>query len=136
VKTNVLFFTKRSDAAKDATQAVWIYDLRANMPQFGKRTLLTHEHFREFIEAYGDDPNGGGTRAGQGETGRFRCFTRAEIATRDDSLDIAWLKDESATDAADLPEPEVLAQEAMQELEGVFADLKELMEALGVEEVE
>jgi type I restriction enzyme M protein len=51
-------------------------------------------------------------------------------------LDIAWLKDDSATDAADLPEPEVLVREALGELEGVFADLKELMEALGVEELE
>ncbi len=51
-------------------------------------------------------------------------------------MDIAWLKDDSATDAADLPEPEVLVREALGELEGVFADLKELMEALGVEELE
>lgn len=136
VKTNVLFFTKQSDAAKGATQAVWIYDLRANMPQFGKRTALTFDHFVEFIEAYGEDNNGQFPRIDQGETGRFRRFSREDIAARDDSLDIAWLKDDSATDAADLPEPEVLAQEAMQELEGVFADLKDLMEALGVEEIE
>jgi type I restriction enzyme M protein len=136
VKTNVLFFTKTSDPAKGATQAVWIYDLRANMAQFGKRTALTHEHFYDFIKAFGEDKNGQSPCTDLGETGRFRCFSRADIAARDDSLDIAWLKDDSATDAADLPEPEALAQQAMLELEGVFADLKELMEALGVEEVE
>jgi len=136
VKTNVLFFTKQSDAAKGATEQVWIYDLRANMPQFGKRTILTHDHFKDFVEAYGDGRNGASPRIDKGEAGRFRCFSRADIAARDDSLDIAWLKDDSATDAADLPEPEELARQAMQELDGVFEDLKELMEALGVEEVE
>lgn len=134
VKTNVLFFTKKNDGAKDSTKAVWFYDLRANMPQFGKRTPLTRGHFKEFIEAYGNCPHGTGTRIDQGETGRYRCFTRQEIVNRGDSLDIAWLKDDSATDAANLPEPEALAREAMLELEGVLGDLQELLEALGVEE--
>jgi hypothetical protein len=40
VKTNVLFFT-RGETDKGNTKEVWVYDLRANMPQFGKRTLLT-----------------------------------------------------------------------------------------------
>ena len=42
VKTNVLFFT-RGQTDKDNTKEVWVYDLRANMPQFGKRTVLTAE---------------------------------------------------------------------------------------------
>ena len=37
---------------------VWVYDLRANMPQFGKRTPLTRGHFSEFEAFFGDDPNG------------------------------------------------------------------------------
>ena len=55
VKTNVLFFT-RGERDKDNTQAVWVYDLRANMPQFGKRTQRTRSHFAEFEAAFGDDP--------------------------------------------------------------------------------
>src|SRR5947209_617995 len=57
VKTNVLFFT-RGETDKGNTRAVWVYDLRANMPQFGKRTVLTHQHFAEFETAFGDDPLG------------------------------------------------------------------------------
>ena len=57
VKTNVLFFT-RGETDKGNTKEVWVYDLRANMPQFGKRTLLTREHFAEFEAAFGDDPLG------------------------------------------------------------------------------
>ncbi|MDB6132997.1 MAG: SAM-dependent methyltransferase [Verrucomicrobiales bacterium] len=55
VKTNVLFFT-RGTTDKGNTKEVWVYDLRANMPQFGKRTPLTREHFADFEKAFGSDP--------------------------------------------------------------------------------
>ncbi|HQY64639.1 MAG TPA: N-6 DNA methylase, partial [Polyangiaceae bacterium] len=96
VKTNVLFFTrgeKKQD--KGNTKAVWFYDLRTNMPSFGKRTPFTRAHFAEFEKAYGADPLGKSKRKDQGETGRFRKFTREEIAKRGENLDISWLRDES-----------------------------------------
>ena len=137
VKTNVLFFT-RGDSDKGNTQAVWVYDLRANMPQFGKRTQLTEQHFAEFETAYGDDPLAKpaslAKRIDQGETGRFRKFTREQIAERGDSLDISWLKDDSETDAQDLPEPAVLAQEAMVELDAAMDELRGILAELGMEE--
>jgi type I restriction enzyme M protein len=99
VKTNVLFFTKGEGTKdKDNTKAVWIYDLRANMPSFGKTTPLTHAHFAEFEAAYGDDPYGKSKRVDQGEEGRFRRFTREEIAKRGENLDISWLRDADARD--------------------------------------
>jgi type I restriction enzyme M protein len=58
VKTNVLFFT-RGETDKGNTEEVWVFDLRANMPQFGKRTVLTRQHFAEFEAAFGDDSFGG-----------------------------------------------------------------------------
>ncbi len=66
VKTNVLFFT-RGEGTKDKgnTQKVWFYDMRANMPSFGKRTPLTHEHFTDFEKAYGSDPLGKSKRKDQ-----------------------------------------------------------------------
>lgn len=134
VKTNVLFF-QRGQTETGNTRQVWVYDLRANTPQFGKRTPFTIEHLRPFITAYGVDPNGGAPRNDEGEAGRFRCFSREWIAERGDSLDIAWLKDDNATDAADLPEPAALAQEAMQELEHAIAELEAILTELG-EEVE
>ncbi len=134
VKTNVLFFT-RGNSEKGNTKEVWVYDLRANMPAFGKRTPLTREHFAEFEAAYGPDPLGLASRTGTGPEGRWQCFSREEIAARGDSLDLAWLKDDSTEDGADLPEPAVLAQEAMDELEGALADLRAILEELG-EEVE
>jgi type I restriction enzyme M protein len=75
VKTNILFF-QRGKTDKANTEAVWVYDLRANMPAFGKTRPLTVEDFAEFEKAYGGDPNGGGKRKDQGEEGRWRAFTR------------------------------------------------------------
>jgi type I restriction enzyme M protein len=133
VKTPVLFFQKISQAATGSTKAVWVYDLRANMPKFGKRTPLTREHFSAFEAAYGEDANGRSARVVEGDTGRFRCFSREVVKTRGDSLDISWLKDENAEDAADLPEPAVLAREAVDELNGALAELEAVLAELGEE---
>ena len=53
---------------------MWVYDLRTNMPNFGKRTPFTRAYFAEFEQCYGADANGGSERVDQGEGGRFRCF--------------------------------------------------------------
>ncbi|MCB9473536.1 MAG: N-6 DNA methylase [Candidatus Delongbacteria bacterium] len=140
VKTNVLFFT-RGEKEKGNTKEVWVYDLRVNMAQFGKRTVLTREHFKEFEAAFGKDSAGSpkslSKRKDTGETGRFRRFTREWIAERGESLDIAWLKDESNGSADVLPEPAVLARAAMEELEGAFEGLRGILAELGedIEEV-
>ena len=139
VKTNVLFFQRGTtdDPWQDegCTKRVWIYDLRTNMPSFGKRTPFGAQHLKPFEDAYGSDPNGNSPRAenvdGAGETSRFRCFTRQQIRERGDSLDISWLKDADSLDAADLPAPEVLAGEAMAELTEALRELDQLMQALG-----
>src|ERR1019366_3344902 len=96
VKTNVLFFTR---GAKDKanTKTVWFYDMRTNAPSFGKRTPFTRAHFADFEKAHGGDPLGKSKRKDLGETGKFRKFTREEIAARGDNLDITWLKDDSVT---------------------------------------
>lgn len=136
VKTNVLFFT-RGKTDRGNTKELWVYDLRANMPQFGKRTVLTREHFADFEACYGEDPLGGPKslkkRNDTGEDGRFRRFTRDWIAERDDSLDISWIKDEEEAENGELPEPGVLALEAVDELEGAIIELRGLLEELGEE---
>ena len=129
---NVLFFEKGRTPTGN-TQEVWVYDLRANMPQFGKRTPFTLAHLRPFIDAYGSKANGTSPRVDEGESGRFRRFSRADIQARGDSLDLSWLKDDSAEDAADLPEPAALAQAAMQELEHAMTELEAILAELGAE---
>jgi type I restriction enzyme M protein len=110
-----------------------VYDLRANMPAFGKRTPLTRQHFAEFEAAYGPDPLGRAPRTASGPEGRWQCFSREEISERGESLDLAWLKDDSAEDASELPEPAELACNAMGELEGALDDLRAILAELGEE---
>ena len=137
VKTNVLFFT-RGSVKRDTgnTERLWVYDLRANMPSFGKRTPLTRAHFAAFEAAYGADPLGRSPRRDDGENGRLRCFTRTQVRARGDNLDIAWLRDESARHHGDLPEPEEIAGEILAKLREAMEEMEALTEALAASERE
>lgn len=150
VKTNVLFFNKPTDKNNDKgnTQNVWVYDLRANMPQFGKRTLFNENYLEEFYEAVGHDLTQVNEQARQvfiqkhmdsSEIGdmdncRLRCFSREAIRAKDDSLDLAWIRDDSVEDSANLPEPDVLINQAMEEMAGALLELKAIMVELGAAE--
>ena len=125
VKTNVLFFTRGATDTGN-TKAVWVYDLRTNMPSFGKRTPLTREHFAEFEKAFGKKVDGSSKRKDQGEEGRFRKFTREDIAKRGDNLDISWLRDDDAHSHEDLGEPDEIAAEIMEHLQTAMSELEAL----------
>ena len=106
VKTNVLFFT-RGKTDKGNTKEVWIYDLRSDMPSFGKTNQLKTEHFAEFVECYkGCDLNARTeTYSSENPNGRWRKFTYEEVLSRDKtSLDITWMKSDSGTDDYTLAE--------------------------------
>lgn len=129
VKTNVLFFT-RGTSDKGNTKAVWVYDMRANMPSFGKRTPFTSEYFKDFELAFGDDPLGQSVRHDQGEESRFRCFSRDQIRARNENLDISWLRDENASDGDNLPDPDEIAAEIMENLRNAMDEMEELVLSL------
>jgi type I restriction enzyme M protein len=135
VKTNVLFFT-RGKTDKANTKTVWVYDLRANMPAFGKTTPLKREHFREFEKAFGSDPYGKAKRTDQGDGGRFRPFTRQQIKDRNDSLDIAWLRDDEVAAEEHLTDPEDLAGAIMGHLRAALAEIEDVMDELSGEHSE
>jgi len=125
VQTNVLFFT-RGKADKGNTQAVWIYDLRANMPSFGKRTPLTRGHFKAFEDAFGTDPNGKSSRKDEGQEGRFRKFSRSYIQDRGDNLAISWAQDDSNGDPSRVSDPEAIANEIQDQLLLALSEIKSL----------
>lgn len=132
VKTNVLFFTK--GLLEDGnTKEVWIFDLRTNMPSFGKRAPLTINHFKHFVKVYGKDPYGGAKRLDEGEEGRFRVFDRAFIKEREENLDIAWLKDESQSRTEDLPTPEKIAEQIKEQLSSAMREIDAISSLLSVE---
>ncbi len=123
VKANVIFLQKGLP-----TENVWIFDGRSNVEGVTKKDRpLSDKHFEEFEKCYGKDPNGQSKRKDLGEEGRFRKFHIKEVQQRDYKLDINWLKDESLDDADSLPEPQILATEAITELEAVVDDLREVL---------
>ena len=108
VKTNVLFF-ERGLSDKGNTQEVWFYDLRSNMPNFGKTNPLKREHFDEFVQCYqhNDHHKRQETYSKENSQGRWRKYTIEEIIARDKtSLDITWLKQGEETE--DMPLDELL----------------------------
>lgn len=110
VKTNVLFFT-RGTSDKDNTKEVWFYDLRTNMPSFGKTNPLKKEHFAGFETAYEAEDR----KAVEDE--RWNAFTREQIAEKGNSLDLGLIRDDSIVDYDDLPDPIESGEEAIAQLE-------------------
>ncbi|MEK3903323.1 class I SAM-dependent DNA methyltransferase [Paenibacillus sp. FSL R7-0179] len=123
VKTNVLFFS-REKTDKDSTKDVWVYDLRTNMPSFGKRAPLTTAHFDAFVEAYSAEDRS----SVQDE--RFNVFTREDIRKKDDSLDIGLIADESLSAYDNLPDPIDSAELAIAKLDEAMTLLLEVVAEL------
>ena len=151
VKTNVLFFTRGQGKNSDTgnTNKTWVYDLRTNMPAFGKRTPLTHGHFAEFEKCYGKKADGTSKRTEktggkktcpalyedatvhEGEESRFRVFSRDFVRERGDNLDISWLKDDSAGGSgSELAEPDEIAAMIRERLGEALAEMDALAELL------
>lgn len=110
VKTNVLFFTRGTED-KGNTKDIWFYDLRTNMPSFGKTNPLKESHFDEFVKAYTAED-----REKVGDE-RWNKFTREQIKEKNDNLDLGLIKDDSILDYEDLPDPVESAEEAVSKLE-------------------
>lgn len=110
VKTNVLFFT-RGTSGEGNTKEVWFYDLRTNMPSFGKTSPLKEVHFSDFEAAYRASER----HAVQDE--RWNCFTREEIAAKGNSLDLGLIRDDSVLDYNELPDPADSTEETIIQLE-------------------
>ena len=126
VKANVLFFDKRPASETPWTQRLWVYDFRTNMHFTQKQNPLRREHLDDFVSCY--RPVDRGNRA---EAERFRAFDYDELVARDKAnLDIIWLKDDSIEDAADLPAPEILAREIMEDLQAALNEFQAIVDSL------
>lgn len=132
VKTNVLFFNRgKKDTGN--TREVWIYDLRTNMPSFGKTNPLKKEHFKEFIECYkaGHMNDRTETYSEEHPEGRWRKYTYEEILARDKtSLDITWIRSGEVEDdrtlqelLAEIEEKAANINRAVEELKGLIGEL-------------
>jgi type I restriction enzyme M protein len=127
VKANVLFFDRRPGSETAATQELWVYDLRTNQHFTLKENPLGVEHLEDFVACYRPDD-----RHQREETDRFHRFTYDELLQRDKvSLDLFWLRDESLEDTENLPPPEVIAAEIVEDLEAALAEFAAIAESLG-----
>ena len=140
VKTNVLFFT-RGEEELGNTKKVWFYDLRTNMPTFGKRTPFTEEVFKDFIYAYTggmsadkvvDEYDGSidDELRAKIKDERWQCYTREEIAEKNDTLDIGLIADNSVQSSDALGEPEDIIREAKDELNEILKQLDDILKEL------
>jgi type I restriction enzyme M protein len=106
---------------------VWIYDLRTNQHFMLKTNPLRREHLDEFVQLFhaANRQDRRATWSEQTPEGRWRCWDFAELVARyKASLDIFWLKDEALADSADLPAPEVIAQEIVDDLEAALEQFR------------
>ena len=127
VKANVLFFDRKPAGEKPWTTNLWVYDFRTNQHFTQKQNPLRREHLQDFVDCYRP-----GERNKRKETECFKEFGYDELIARDKTnLDIFWLKDDSLEDAADLPAPDVLAREIVEELEVAIEEMRAVIAALG-----
>ncbi|ANV83300.1 DNA methyltransferase [Picosynechococcus sp. PCC 7003] len=134
VKANVIFFDNHPASKEPWTKEIWYYDYRTNIHHTLKKKPLRYEDLTDFIQCYnpGDRHNRTVTyHPEMNPDGRWRKFTYDEIMNRDKtSLDLFWIKDQSLADLDNLPDPEDLAAEIIENLEAGLNSFKEVLSAL------
>ena len=128
VKANVLFFDKHAPRAdnKPNTEALWIYDLRTNRHFTLKKNPLRAADLEDFEACYRADDRGQ-----RQETERFKRFGVDELLARDKTnLDIFWLRDDSLEDIDNLPAPDVIAEEIVDNLQAALEAFQAVQDEL------
>ena len=134
VKANVLFFDAKPASKDPWTKEVWIYDYRTNIHHTLKKNPLKLKDLSDFIKCYNPTNRSKRVETYNSETnteGRWRKFTYDEIVARDKtSLDITWLRDNSLADLDNLPDPETIASEIVENLEAGLLSFKKIAERM------
>jgi type I restriction enzyme M protein len=139
VKANVLFFDKKPASETPWTQQLWIYDLRTNQHFTLKTNPLKREHLDEFVELFqvGKRHLRQPTWSSENPQGRWRVYSYDELMARDKaSLDVFWLKDDSLADSDNLPPPDVIAQEIVEDLQAALEQFKLIAADLGADDAD
>ena len=131
VKANVIFFDNKPASKNPWTKEVWIYDFRTNIHFTLKKNPLTQGDLKEFIDCYNPANRHERRETWHAETnpeGRWRRFTYEDVISRDKtSLDISWIKDKSLADLDNLPDPDVLAGDIVENIEAALESFREIM---------
>lgn len=127
VKANVLFFDKRRDSKTPATKEIWYYDYRTNISHTPKKNPLKYEDLKEFVELYNSDDRSKRkeTWSNENPDGRWKKYSHADILAKDKtSLDIFWLRNDNILDLENLPDPVVLAQEIIDNVDAALESFR------------
>ncbi|MCB2178417.1 type I restriction-modification system subunit M [bacterium] len=139
VKANVLFFDRKPASETPWTKQLWIYDFRTNISFTLKQNPLTSADLDEFVELYNPANRHERTSNWDEESnpdGRWRVFDYDELIARDKvNLDIFWLRDESLEETANLPDPDVLAGEIVEDLQAALEQFRGIYEELDGDEL-
>ena len=130
VKANVLFYDKRPASPEMQTKDIWIYDFRTNVHFTLKQHPMTDADLEDFIRCYRPENRHerAETWSPENPDGRWRRFSAEEILKRDKtSLDIFWIKDKSLADLDNLPDPDELASDIIENLQNALESFQELM---------
>ena len=134
VKANVLFFDGKPSSKEPWTKEVWVYDYRTNIHHTLKKNPLKLSDLKDFIALYNPENRHKRTETFNAETnpeGRWRKFGYDEIIARDKtSLDITWLKDKSLADLDNLPDPDVLATDIIENIEAGLDSFRAIIASL------
>ena len=134
VKANVLFFDGKPSSKEPWTKEVWVYDYRTNIHHTLKKNPLKLSDLKDFIALYNPENRHKRTETYNAETnpeGRWRKFSYDEIIARDKtSLDITWLKDKSLADLDNLPDPDVLATDIIENIEAGLDSFRAIIASL------
>ena len=88
---------------------------------------MRRKHLDGFVECYAP----GKPRSERVESERFKPFTYDELMARDKAnLDITWLRDDSLEDLDNLPAPEIIAREIVEDLTAALAEFEAVAAAL------
>ncbi len=138
VKANILFFDNRPASKEAQTKEIWFYDYRTNVHHTLKKKPMTSADLEEFVKLYNPEnrykrtETWSETSTGSASPdGRWRKFTYEEVLARDKTnLDIFWLRDKSLTDLDNLPDPDILAGQIIDNIESGLNSFKEIMETI------
>ncbi len=130
MKANVLFFDRKPPSERAWTQKLWIYDFRTNQNFTLKTRALVRDDLDDFVACYNP-----ASRHERTEAERFRAFSYDELVARDKaSLDIFWLRDESLEDTDNLPAPELIAAEIIEDLQAALEQFAAIASSVGAVE--
>lgn len=123
----MLFLEKKTSGEEGHTKNIWFYDLRTNIHFSLKQNPLRSSDLAEFIECYHGENIQDRTELYSSENtdGKWRKYPIEEILKRDKTnLDILWIKDKALEESENLPPPQIIAEEIIEDLENALEQFR------------